>query len=86
MTDRHADLADLAAGTRVVGVVAQLGRQVEGDGQAGLAARQVVAEQFVGGRRGGVARVGPEQPRPVALRRGRRGPAAADPGQRPLTT
>ena len=37
VADRDADLADLAAGERVVGVVAGLGRQVEGDRQAGLA-------------------------------------------------
>ena len=34
--DRHPDLADLAAGQRVVGVVAGLGGQVEGDRQPGL--------------------------------------------------
>ena len=39
--DRHADLADLAAGQLVVGVVAGLGGQVEGDRQAGLALGQV---------------------------------------------
>ena len=36
MADRHADLADLALGQHVVGVVAGLGRQIEGDRQAGL--------------------------------------------------
>ena len=35
--DGHADLADLALGPRVVGVVAHLRRQVEGARQAGLA-------------------------------------------------
>ena len=39
--DRHADLADLAAGELVVGVVAGLRRQVEGDRQAGLALGEV---------------------------------------------
>ena len=34
--DRDADLADLARGQRVVGVVADLGGQIEGDGEAGL--------------------------------------------------
>ena len=37
MADRHADLADLALGQRMVGVVAGLGRQIEGDREAGLA-------------------------------------------------
>ena len=37
MRDRHADLADLAFGERVVAVVAGLGRQIEGDREAGLA-------------------------------------------------
>jgi hypothetical protein len=38
---RHADLADLAAGQLVVGVVAGLRRQVEGHRQAGLALRRL---------------------------------------------
>ena len=65
--DGHADLADLAPGERVVGVVAGLGREVERDRQAGLAPRQVGAVQLVRrpGRR--VARVRAHQPRPVAL-------------------
>ena len=42
------DLADLAAGQLVVGVVAGLGRQVEGDRQAGLALGQVAPVQRVG--------------------------------------
>src|SRR6185312_2346120 len=37
VADRDADLADLAAGELVVGVVAGLGGQVEGDREAGLA-------------------------------------------------
>ena len=41
--NRHADLADLAARGRVVGVVAGLGRQVERDREAGLALREVGA-------------------------------------------
>jgi hypothetical protein len=48
--DRHADLADLAARQLVVGVVAGLGRQVEGDRQAGLALGQVAPVELVGGR------------------------------------
>ena len=46
--DGHPDLADLAGGHRVVGVVAHLGRQVEGDAEAGLAVLQQVAEAGVG--------------------------------------
>ena len=51
--DRDADPADLALRGRGVGVVAHLGRQVEGDRQAGLALLQQVAEPPVGllGRR-----------------------------------
>ena len=46
--DRHADLADLAAGELVVGVVAGLRRQVEGDRQPRLALGEVPAVELVG--------------------------------------
>ena len=46
--DRDADLADLAARQLVVGVVAGLGRQVEGDREPGLALGEVAAVQLVG--------------------------------------
>jgi hypothetical protein len=46
--DRDADLADLADGELVVGVVAGLRRQVEGDRQPGLALGQVAPVQRVG--------------------------------------
>ena len=65
--DRHADLADLAAGELVVGVVAGLRRQVEGDREAGLALGEVAAVQLVGLLRGRMPRVGAHHPRPVAL-------------------
>ena len=65
--DRDADLADLAAAERVVGVVAGLGRQVEGDRQAGLALREVGAVERVGRGRGRVAGVRPHHPGPVLL-------------------
>ena len=67
VADRDADLADLAAGQRVVAVVAGLGRQVEGDREAGLAAGEVRAVERVrgGGRR--MAGVGAEQPGLVAV-------------------
>ena len=45
--DRHAYPADLTLGGRCIGVVAHLGRQVERDGQAGLALGQEVAEPAV---------------------------------------
>ena len=69
--DGHADLADLAPGQRVVGVVAGLGGQVEGDRQAGLALGQVGAVELVGRPRRRVARVGPHHP--GAVGRGQRG-------------
>ena len=50
---RHADLADLAPGQFVVGVVPGLGRQVEGHRQPGLTLGHVAPVQRVGlGRRG----------------------------------
>ena len=65
--DRDADLADLAAGEDVVGVVAGLGRQVEGDREAGLALRQVAAVELVRALRVGMAGVGAHHPGAVAL-------------------
>jgi hypothetical protein len=65
--DRHADLADLARGQRVVAVVAGLGRQVEGDREAGLPAREVGAVELVAGLGRAVAGVGAEQPGLVTL-------------------
>ena len=65
--DRDADLADLAARELVVGVVAGLGRQVEGDRQAGLALGQVRAVQRVRGLRRRVAGVRAHHPGPVGL-------------------
>jgi hypothetical protein len=65
--DGDADLADLTDGELVVGVVAGLRRQVEGDREAGLPLRQVVAVQGVGLGRRGVAGVGAHDPGAVAL-------------------
>ena len=65
--DRDADLADLAARQLVVGVVAGLGGEVERDREAGLALGEVLAVELVRLLRGGVARVGAHDPRPVAL-------------------
>ena len=63
--DRYADLADLAAAQRAVGVVAGLRRQVEGDAEAGLALGQVGAVERVGRLGRGVAGVGAHHPGPV---------------------
>ena len=65
--DRDADLADLAAGEDVVGVVAGLGGQVEGDREAGLALGEVAAVELVGAPGVGVAGVGAHHPGAVAL-------------------
>ncbi len=42
-----ADLADLAARERMVAVVAGLGRQIEGDGEAGLALGEIGAIELL---------------------------------------
>ena len=67
--DRHPDTADLALRLRRVGVVAHLGRQVEGDRQPGLPLREQVAETLVGllGRR--EARVLAHRPEAAAVHR-----------------
>ncbi len=62
---RHADLADLTARERRVGVVAGLGRQVERDRQPGLALGEVAPVQLVGPGRRRVAGVRPHHPRTV---------------------
>ena len=67
--DGHADLADLARGQGVVGIEAELGRQVEGDAQAGLALVEEIAIAgvgFPGGAEAGVLAHGPE---PAAVHR-----------------
>ena len=71
--DGHADLADLAVRDRVVGVVAHLGRQVEGDGQpAGAGRDQLVVARvgLLGGAEPGVLAHGPRAGRCTS--RGRR--------------
>jgi hypothetical protein len=65
--DGHADLADLAARELVIGVVAGLRRQVEGDAQAGLALREVPPVQLVALPCGRMARVRTHHPRAVRL-------------------
>ena len=65
--DRDADLADLAAGELVIGVVAGLRRQVEGDREAGLALGEVLAVELVRLAGAGVPGVGAHHPRAVAF-------------------
>ncbi len=86
MRHRHADLADLAARQDMVGVVAGLGRQIEGDGKAGLPLAEVLAIERVRFARGGVAGVGAENPGPVPLLTVQwlaHGPRPARPAHRP---
>ena len=64
---RNADLADLAARQLVVGIVAGLRRQIEGDGEARLPLGEILSIQLVGLRRRRMARVGADQPGLVAL-------------------
>ena len=68
MTDRHAHLAHLAPRERMVGVIAGLSRQVEGDGQARLALFQVRAIEAVRRRRRRMSGIGAEDPRRVPPR------------------
>jgi hypothetical protein len=63
VADRHADLADLAAGQLVVGVVAGLRRQVERPTrQAVCPFSRLAAVERVASCCGGVAGVGPHHP------------------------
>jgi len=64
--DGDADLADLGLRERMVGGVAALGGEVEGDREPRLPAREVAAVEGVGGADVGVAGVGAEDPGPVA--------------------
>ena len=72
--DRHARHAHVAAHPRVVGVVAAVGGQVEGDAQALLAGREVAPVERVGLLGGGEAGVLPDRPRLGGVHR-RVGPA-----------
>src|SRR5262249_11461381 len=63
MRDRHADLADLAFRQQMIGVVAGLGRQIEGDREARLTFREVLPVERVRLARGRMTRVRAEDPR-----------------------
>src|SRR2546430_1551649 len=65
--DRDACAPDLADGALVVGVVAELGRQVEGDGEPVLAPLEQVAEARVRLLGRGEARVLADRPGPAAV-------------------
>ena len=67
--DRDARAADLALCERVVGVVAELRREVERDREAGLPALEQVAEARVRLLRRAVARVLADRPRTAAVHR-----------------
>ena len=67
--DRHAHLAHFALRHRVVGVVADLRRQVEGHRQAGLPLLQQVTVARVGILGGGEAGVLAHRPEPPAVHR-----------------
>ena len=67
--DRDADLADFACGERVIGVVAHLRRQIEGDAQSVHALREQIPVARV--RFGGRAEPGvlAHRPQPAAVHR-----------------
>ncbi len=65
--DRHPGAADLAAAERVVGIAAELGRQVEGHREAGRAVLDQVAVALVGVLGRGEAGVLAHRPEPVAV-------------------
>ncbi len=62
MADRHADLADLALGQRMVGIVAGLGRQVERHRETRLAPRKIRSIELVALRSRGMARISAKKP------------------------
>ena len=70
--DRHAGLADVADHARVIGIVAAVGGEVEGDGEPLLPLPQVVAIEGVGILGGGKAGILPDGPGPVGIHGGAR--------------
>ena len=67
MGNRHTDLADLAPGEDMIAIIGGLCRQIEGDRQARLAAREVGAIERVGLGCGRMTGIGAENPRPVGI-------------------
>ncbi len=65
--DRDARLADIARHARMVAVIAAMGRQIEGDRQAHLAGRQILAIEGVGLFGGGKAGILPDGPGPAGI-------------------
>ncbi len=70
--DRHAGLAHVADDARMVGIVAAVGGQVEGDREPGLAALEVALEELVGRLGGREAAVLAHGPRAVGVHGGAR--------------
>ena len=68
--DRHAGHADVAGDARMIGVVAAVRGQIEGDAQAHLAGGQVAAVEGVGILGGREAGVLADRPRPLHVHRG----------------
>lgn len=64
--DGHADLADLETGDAIVRVVPAPGRQIEGNGEAGLALGEVRPIELVAGLGARVPRVRAGDPRRIA--------------------
>ena len=83
MADGHADLADLAFGEGVVAVISRLGRQIEGDGKAGLALGEIGAIERIRCGRARMAGIGAEDPGFVARHSPGDPFAAPHPRQRP---
>jgi len=61
-SDSHTGHADIAGNARMIAVVAAVGGEIEGDGKAFLAGREVAAVERVGILRGGEARILPDGP------------------------
>ena len=86
--DRDAGHADIAADARMVGIVAAMGREIEGDGQALLPGREVAPVEGVGILGRGEAGILPDRPGLVDIHRrvgaaqiGRQAGQAVDEGQ-----
>ena len=67
--DGHPDLAHLAVRQGVVGVIAHLGGQIEGDGQASGSCSEQLPVALIGFSRGPKARVLPHRPGPAGVHR-----------------